>query len=100
MKSTYLLIKFVQKSILEMMRIEFSCEFQCCWFRIYADPDTPNITVQSSVADPDPFQRDPDPDPSIIKQKWQEKPWFLLFCDFFFNFLSSKNDTNVALKSN
>jgi hypothetical protein len=41
------------------------------------------------LLDPDPLVRgmDPDPypysDPSIIKQKLQEKPWILLFCDFF-----------------
>ncbi len=23
-----------------------------------------------------------DPDPSINKQKYYDKPWFLLFCDF------------------
>ncbi len=73
------------------------CHFQCCWIRIYADPNTPNITVQSSVADPDPLERDTDPDPSIIEQKWQEKPLFLLFCDLLY-FLSLKNDVNVALK--
>ncbi len=27
-----------------------------------------------------------NPDPSIIKQKYWEKPWFLLFCDFFLTF--------------
>ncbi len=29
---------------------------------------------------------DPDPNPFIIKQKWWEKSWFLLFCDFFLTF--------------
>ena len=37
-------------------------------------------------------------DPTIIKQK--EKPWFLLFSDFFYDFLSEKNDVNVPSKSN
>ncbi len=40
--------------------------------------------------DPDPFVRDPDPNPSIIKQN----------LDFFMTFLSMRNDVNVALKSN
>jgi hypothetical protein len=41
------------------------------------------------LPDPDPLVRgtDPDlvlaPDPSIIKQKQEVKPSFLLFCDFF-----------------
>ncbi len=44
----------------------------------------------------DPLVRvtDPDQDPSTIKQK--EKPWFLLFCDFFMTFyLRKENDVNV-----
>ncbi len=49
------------------------------------------------LPDPDPLVRgmDPVPDPSIIEQKLQENPWFLLF----FDFLSLKNDLIVALKS-
>jgi len=37
---------------------------------------------------PDPIVRGMDPDPSIIMQKWYEKPWILLFWDSFwlFNF--------------
>jgi hypothetical protein len=48
--------------------------------------------------DQDPFIRstDPDQDPSVIKQKWLEKPLFLLFCDFFTTFY----DVNVLSKSN
>ncbi len=57
--------------------------------------------VFSSVADPDPLVRgmdlnpalDPDPDPSIIIQK------FLLFFTLF-DFLSLKNCVNVPSKSN
>ncbi len=30
--------------------------------------------------------KDPAPDPSINKQINEEKPWFLLFCDFFMTF--------------
>ncbi len=41
------------------------------------DPD-PDLLVRGT--DPDSAW---DPDPSIIKQ---EKPWFLLFCDFFMTF--------------
>ncbi len=40
-----------------------------------------------SVSFPDPDQLgSKDPDPSITMQKTEEKPWFLLFCDFFMNF--------------
>jgi hypothetical protein len=46
--------------------------------------------------DPDPLVRGIDPDPSIIKQKSQENPWGLLFCDF----LSLKNYVNEPSKSN
>ncbi len=40
------------------------------------------------LPDLDPLVRgmDPDPDPCIIKHKKYEKPWFLLFCDFFWTF--------------
>ncbi len=44
------------------------------------------LIVLGSVVDPDPYHNpdlDPNPDPSINKQK---KYWFLLFCDFFSNF--------------
>ncbi len=40
-----------------------------------------------------------DPDPSIIKQKKEEKPSFPVFCDFYDFFLSLKTDKNVPLKS-
>jgi hypothetical protein len=43
---------------------------------------------------------DPDPDPSINKQKHEEKPGFLLFSDFFCDFLSLNNDANVPSKRN
>ncbi len=45
-------------------------------------------TKEIPVFYPDPLVRgmDPDPDPSIIKQKPYEKPKFLLFCDFFMTF--------------
>jgi hypothetical protein len=56
------------------------------------DPD-PDPLVRGM--DPDPAL-DPDPGPSVIKQK----PWFLLFCDFFLTFLSLKNDVRVPSKSN
>jgi hypothetical protein len=40
------------------------------------------------LPDPDPLVRDmdPDQDPSIIKHKKKEKPFFLLLCDFFWTF--------------
>jgi hypothetical protein len=44
---------------------------------------------------PDPEFLCTDPDPSINKQKNEEKPLFLLFSDFFMN-LSVKNDVNVG----
>ncbi len=54
-----------------------------------ADPD-PRIHMFLGLLDPDPNplvrNMDPDSDPSIIKQKQWEKPWFLLFCDFVFTF--------------
>jgi hypothetical protein len=56
------------------------------------DPD-PNPLVRCMDPDPDPT---PDPDPFITKQK----PWFLLLCDFFFDFLYLKNDVNLPSKSN
>ncbi len=34
----------------------------------------------------DPLVRFMNPDPSIHKQKKSEKPWFLLFCDFFLTY--------------
>ncbi len=52
---------------------------------------TTKVCLIDSIADPGPYVlglpdldplvkgTDPDPDPSIIKQKYQEKPWFLLF---------------------
>jgi hypothetical protein len=39
---------------------------------------------------PGPEVRDTDPDPSINKQKWQEKPGFLLFYDFFMLYIFEK----------
>jgi len=41
--------------------------------------------------DPDLLVEGMDPDPSIIKQKY-EKPLFLLFCDFFLTFYLSKSN--------
>jgi hypothetical protein len=38
------------------------------------------------LLDPDPLVKGTVPDPSISKQKLQEKPLFLLFCDFFLTF--------------
>jgi hypothetical protein len=50
------------------------------------------------LLDPDPLLlvrgTDPDPDPSVIKQ---EKPEILLF-SLLYDFLSLKNDVNVASK--
>jgi hypothetical protein len=42
------------------------------------------------LSDPDPLvtSTDLDPDPSIIKQKHNEKPKFQLLCDFFMAFTS------------
>ncbi len=43
-----------------------------------------------------------DPDPSIIKQTYNNKKNldFYCFCDFFMTFLFLKNDVNVLSKSN
>ncbi len=40
----------------------------------------------SGLPDPDLLVRGTDPDPPIIKQKLEENPWFLLFCDFIMTF--------------
>ncbi len=44
------------------------------------------------LLDSDPSVRgmDPDPDPSLTKQKKEEKPRFLLLCDFFLTFYLCK----------
>jgi hypothetical protein len=54
----------------------------------------------SGLLDPDPLVRGTvlDLDPSIIKQKQEEKPSFLLFYDFYMTFLSLNNDVNVPLQ--
>jgi hypothetical protein len=44
----------------------------------------------------------PDPNPSIIKQKQQEKPWFLVYGTVLrlrYDFLSLKSDVNSPSKS-
>ncbi len=51
------------------------------------------------LLDPDPLVRDMDPDPSIITQKKEEKPWFLQFYDSSWLFIF-KNDVHVPSKSN
>jgi hypothetical protein len=56
-----------------------------CW----VDPD-PN---------PDPLVRGMDPDPSIIQQKLEEKPWFPLL-RLLFDFLLLKNDVKEPSKNN
>ncbi len=48
---------------------------------------------------PDPLVRGTDPDPYIIKQNDKKNIDFNCFCDFFFYFLSLKNDVNVPSKS-
>jgi hypothetical protein len=56
------------------------------------------IRMGLGLPDPDPLIRGTgtDPDPYIIKQKYKEKPLFLLYGDFFMTFiLSLKNDVNV-----
>ncbi len=58
------------------------------------------IRIFLDLPDPNLLAKGTDPDPTIIMQKEKEKPWFLLFCDFFFDFLSLKNYVNVASKSN
>ncbi len=58
--------------ILIWIRIRWICMSLCL-----PDPH-PNPLVPST---------DLNPDPSIIKQKQYEKPKFLLFCDFFYDFL-------------
>jgi hypothetical protein len=57
-----------------------------------------SLPPQASVADPDPDPHVlglPDPDPSIVMQK----PCFYYFVTLF-DFLSLKNDVNVASKCN
>jgi hypothetical protein len=54
------------------------------------------------LLDPDPSLH---PDPSINKQKNEEKSGFLLFCDFFCDILFFKNDKNglqkgISMKTN
>jgi hypothetical protein len=44
--------------------------------------------------------KDPDPDPSIIKQKIVRKTLILIVLCTLYDFLSLKNDVNVASKSN
>ncbi len=56
--------------------------------------------VESGLPDPDPLVRGTDLDPSIMKQKYYEKPEFLLLCDFLLTFYLLKNDVYVTLKSN
>jgi hypothetical protein len=38
---------------------------------------------------------DPAPDPYIIKQKYEEKNLFLLFCDFFKTFYQCSGQKNL-----
>jgi hypothetical protein len=59
------------------------------------DPD-PNSLVRSMDPDPDPA---PDPDPSIIMQN-SKKNFDSYYFVTLFDFLSLKNDVNVASKSN
>ncbi len=47
------------------------------------------------LLDPDPEFSFTDPDPFINKEKNEEKPWCVLFCEFFYFFLFLKNDVNV-----
>ncbi len=51
--------------------------------RIHMFLDLPDPVPLIRGMDPD---LAPNPDPSIIKQKLEEKPCFLLFCDFFWTF--------------
>ncbi len=63
----------------------------CLGFRIRGRIQIHRIHMFLGLLDPDPDPQvrgmdpdpDPDPDPSIIIQKWLEKPWFLIFCDYF-----------------
>ncbi len=50
-----------------------------------ADPEDPYV-LGLLDPDPDPLVRGIDPDPSIIKQKKEKKPWFQLFWDIFMTF--------------
>ncbi len=57
------------------------------------DPD-PLVRGMDPDTDPD---LDPDPDPSIIMQKIVRKTYYFVT---LFDFVSLKNDVNVASKSN
>ncbi len=59
-------------------------------------PD-PDPLVRGMDPDPDPAQ---DPDPSIIVQKQYKKNLDSYYFVTHFDFLSLKNDVNVASKSN
>jgi hypothetical protein len=50
-------------------------------------------------SDPAPLVRDTDPAPLSSKKSKKNPPYFLLFCDFSFDFLSLKNDVHLASKS-
>jgi hypothetical protein len=70
--------------------------------------------LRGSVADPDPLDQyvfGPAGSGSVNQRygsgsgsesfyQQERKPWFLLFCFFFFDFLSWKKDVNVPSKSN
>ncbi len=57
------------------------------------------LRIRMCLGLPDPEIRGMDQYPSIIKQKEDEKPWFLLFLWFLYDFLSLKNYINVPSKS-
>jgi hypothetical protein len=74
----------------------------------YPDPDPPDLHVFvppgfgsiSHMYAPDLYPAsDPDFDPCLQAKKVR-KTLILLFCDFFWNFLSLKNYVNVPSKSN
>jgi hypothetical protein len=64
---------------------------QCCRSR---------ILLFLGLPDPDPLVRGTDPDPFIIKQKKVRKTLIPIVLRLLYDFLSLKNDVNVALKSN
>ncbi len=65
-----------------------NCESIQIW-ALLRHPD-PYVFLGLPVPDPLVTSIDLAPDPSIIMQKKWEKPWFLLFCDFFMTFSSWK----------
>ncbi len=78
-----------------VLRIRIRIRIRIHRIHVFLGLPDPDLDPLVRGMDPDPAL-DPDPDPSIR----EEKPWFLIFCYSFFDFLFLKNDVNVASKSN